>query len=258
MNDRANVMRGSVGGQVGATTSVTDVTIAAPNHRPCRVGVISSVRLVRDALTSALARSGDLTPGSAVARIEDIAASGGDDSTIILVDFSLLRSRAAVRAVQRLAPRAKIVAFAVGEVPSDIVACAEAGLAGFALDGDTLEDLLGTVRRVARDEWSVSPQAAAMLYRAVGARAADSDAHLQEHEGVTGAPPPREQLTAREDEVLELMGRGQSNKEIARRLHIEITTVKNHVHNILGKMGVMRRGQAAAKVRNAGAIRRGS
>jgi DNA-binding NarL/FixJ family response regulator len=60
---------------------------------------------------------------------------------------------------------------------------------------------------------------------------------------------PLEALTAREREILRLIDDGCSNKEIAQRLSIEVTTVKNHVHHILEKLGVRRRAEAAAALR---------
>jgi DNA-binding NarL/FixJ family response regulator len=61
----------------------------------------------------------------------------------------------------------------------------------------------------------------------------------------------RARLTRREREVIELIDAGLSNKQIAQRLSIELATVKNHVHNILGKLDVGRRSEAAATVRTA-------
>src|SRR5262249_56738057 len=55
-------------------------------------------------------------------------------------------------------------------------------------------------------------------------------------------------LTGREQEILALVDNGLSNKDIARRLNIEVATVKNHVHSVLGKLGVSTRGQAAASL----------
>jgi two-component system, NarL family, nitrate/nitrite response regulator NarL len=67
-------------------------------------------------------------------------------------------------------------------------------------------------------------------------------------------PPP--ELTPREAEILALIDRGLSNKDIARQLHVELATVKNHVHHILEKLHVHRRGEAAAIA--AGRVRRAS
>jgi DNA-binding NarL/FixJ family response regulator len=63
-----------------------------------------------------------------------------------------------------------------------------------------------------------------------------------------------ERLTAREREILRLIDQGLSNKEIARRLDIGVSTVKNHVHNILDKTSASRRSQAAARLRTPGWI----
>jgi DNA-binding NarL/FixJ family response regulator len=65
-------------------------------------------------------------------------------------------------------------------------------------------------------------------------------------------PAPRLEttaLTAREQQIVELIAEGLSNKEIGRRLYIEVATVKNHVHNILEKLQVSRRGEAVARLR---------
>ena len=64
--------------------------------------------------------------------------------------------------------------------------------------------------------------------------------------------PAQPHLTLREREIVALVGRGLSNKEIARELCIELPTVKNHVHRILDKLGVSRRAEAAALVGNVG------
>jgi DNA-binding NarL/FixJ family response regulator len=64
-------------------------------------------------------------------------------------------------------------------------------------------------------------------------------------------PAPLPALTARENEILALAGEGHSNKDIARRLDISCATVKNHIHNILQKLQVGRRGEAAARLRRA-------
>jgi two-component system nitrate/nitrite response regulator NarL len=80
------------------------------------------------------------------------------------------------------------------------------------------------------------PWVATVLVRRVQALAADR-------------PQPTHRLTPREEEILDLVGQGLSNKEIAARLYIEVTTVKNHVHNILEKLGVSRREEAVARMR---------
>jgi DNA-binding NarL/FixJ family response regulator len=97
---------------------------------------------------------------------------------------------------------------------------------------------------VTRGEFLCSPGTAATLLRRVAALAAER------HTADNGA-----RLTPREQQVVRLIDEGLSNKEIARRLSIEVRTVKNHVHSILEKLQVRRRGEAAARMRAVGASR---
>jgi DNA-binding NarL/FixJ family response regulator len=94
------------------------------------------------------------------------------------------------------------------------------------------------VRGVVRDELPCSPQIASTLLRRVGALAS-----------VAAPVEPRARLTSRELEIVHLIERGLSNKEIGRELCIEVATVKNHVHNVLEKLQVRRRTEAVARIR---------
>jgi two-component system, NarL family, nitrate/nitrite response regulator NarL len=138
-----------------------------------------------------------------------------------------------VQSLRRPRPRLRIVAIGVHEVESEVLACAAAGIDGYVPVGAGADDLRTVLDSVMRQEFVCSPKVAASLYNCVGLLRAVS----------------AEPLTARELEVIDLMNDGLSNKEIARRLGIETSTVKNHVQNILLKLNVHRRGQAAAKLR---------
>ena len=100
-----------------------------------------------------------------------------------------------------------------------------------------MDDLTSTIISVTRGELLCSPRVAATLLRRVGALANGAR-----------APHALRGLTFREREVLDLIDGGLSNKEIAVRLHIEVATVKNHVHNLLEKLHVTSRAQAAAQL----------
>jgi DNA-binding NarL/FixJ family response regulator len=123
----------------------------------------------------------------------------------------------------------------VPETEHDVIPCAEAGVAACLPRETTLADLSATIERVAAGESNASPRVAAMLLRRI--------ATLAERNS------PEANLTAREEEILVLIDDGLSNKQIARRLSIELPTVKNHVHNILEKLHVHRRYEAAARMR---------
>lgn len=120
----------------------------------------------------------------------------------------------------------------------DIVATAEAGIGGYVPPDASIEDLVEAVKHAARGEMICSPRVAAALARRI--------ATLASNRPVGSAAPS---LTAREMEVLELLEIGLSNKQIANRLSIRLATVKNHVHSILAKLNVRRRGEAVAALR---------
>jgi DNA-binding NarL/FixJ family response regulator len=104
-------------------------------------------------------------------------------------------------------------------------------VAGFVgLDG-SIADVVAAVQSAIRGELECSPRTAGMLLRRVSAAST------------------LDELTRREREIMRLMTDGLSNKQIARALDIRVATVKNHVHSILGKLGVQRRGEVAAGAR---------
>ena len=118
------------------------------------------------------------------------------------------------------------------------MACAEAGVAGFVTRDQSLADAVGVVESVTCGESACSPRTAAALLRRVAVLS-----------GQRKPPEPPVGLTLRERQIAGLIARGRSNKEIARELSIEVSTVKNHVHHMLEKLGVAGRAEAAARVR---------
>jgi DNA-binding NarL/FixJ family response regulator len=220
-----------------------------------QVVVISEVRLLREGLAHALRTHPPLRVIATVARTVDALPHIRKVPTVALLDLAFLSDRAAVRALVSHELRPKVVAFAVADADTDILACAEAGLSGFVLRDYSVEDVAATVERVARDELSCSPRTTSMLFRRIGTLAAERPA-LQSPRNVADHPAPVAmsaehlgRLTSREVDILHLLDAGLSNKEISARLNIELGTVKNHVHHILEKLEVERRGQAAAAAR---------
>jgi len=159
---------------------------------------------------------------------------------VVLLDTAIPDNVWIVRALVAAVPGPKVVALAVPEVEREVLACAEAGVAGYVTREGSVEDLVAAVESVARGEMVISPRMAATLLQRVATLA------LEQSPAAIEA-----RLTTREVEILDLIDQGLSNKEIARRLTIELSTVKNHVHNILEKLNVTRRGEAAARARAA-------
>ena len=159
---------------------------------------------------------------------------------IALVHADPREGVAVVTALRTASPGLPVLVLGADEVRDEdgIVAYAEAGVAGFLGRGGNLADLEHTVSAALRGESLCSPRIAGALLRRVSALAASPR-----------TPTDTSSLTPREREVLVLIERGMSNKQIAATLSIEVRTVKNHVHNLLEKLRVTRRGEAAACLR---------
>ena len=180
--------------------------------------------------------------------IEVVATAAGADEAvrmlreqqpdIVLLDVAIPENAWLVRGLVAAVPGTRVVALAVPEAEQDVLRWAEAGVAGYVTREASVEDVVAAVQAVARGEVLCSPRMVATLFQRIATLALErSPASIEAR------------LTNRELEILDLIDQGLSNKEIARRLTIEISTVKNHVHNILDKLNVSRRAEAAARVR---------
>lgn len=149
------------------------------------------------------------------------------------------------RLIREILPDVKIIVMSVTESESDVIACFEAGAAGFLPEEASLEDLLNNIQAVAKGEALCPPKVTGLLL----SRVAEATRKRELRE-VLGLP----NLTRRELEIISLIERGLSNKEIAVQLHIEIQTVKNHIHNILEKLHLDGRREAARYAREQGLL----
>jgi DNA-binding NarL/FixJ family response regulator len=210
----------------------------AAEARPV-VFVLSDVRLYREGLTFSLSRQPEIDVVGAAAlgpdALIEIARCGPG---VVLLDFATPHAIEWVRRLNRTLPGIKVIAFAVGEIDHELIACAEAGIAGFVTRDGSVDDIVRAVLNAQRGDIDCSPRISGLLFRHV--------ASLSEAKHDSS---PRPALTRREREIAALLNEGLSNKEIARLLRIGAATVKNHVHNILEKLHVSRRGEAAARLR---------
>lgn len=223
-----------------SVTSAEEPQPATAMPRLPRVVVAAEVCLYREGLAHSLERRGAAeVAATAATRAEAVDRVLACRPDVVLLDMGLAGAPEVVRALREANPPVQVVALAIAETEEVVVACAEAGVAGYVPRDASMDDLVRTLRAVARGEMEVPARIAASLFRRVGALASRRE---------PGAP---HLLTPREREIVALIDRGCSNKEIARRLEIELSTVKNHVHNLLEKLGVRRRSAAAARVREA-------
>lgn len=123
-------------------------------------------------------------------------------------------------------PGARLLAVIRTEREEEIVRLAESGFLGFVPTESTMDDVVREIHAAMRDELECSPRVAGALVRGLGKRSAEEG---KPKAIVTG-------LTKREEQIVEFVLRGLSNKEIAAELHVAAGTVKNHVHHILEKL----------------------
>ncbi|WP_431970471.1 LuxR C-terminal-related transcriptional regulator [Nocardia sp. bgisy134] len=166
--------------------------------------------------------------------LDGIDAARRMDAHVVLLDMSAVTSPAAARLFTRELPGVSVVALALPETEQSVVACAEAGIVGYVPREGTLDDLIAAVRHAVIGETLCPPMITGGLMRRVATLAGDGQPHRA-----------RFRLTAREREIADQIALGLSNRAIADRLGIELCTVKNHVHNILDKLGAMQRADVA-------------
>ena len=148
---------------------------------------------------------------------------------VVLMDLLMpvMDGITAIGRIRRELPDTEVVAVTSVLEDASVVGAVRAGAIGYLLKDTQADELCRAIKAAAAGQVQLSPQAAARLMREVR------------------APENPESLTERETDVLRLLARGKANKEVAQELNIGEKTVKTHVSNILAKLGVQSRTQAA-------------
>jgi DNA-binding NarL/FixJ family response regulator len=220
-------------------TSLDAAALAQGEHVMVRVLVVSSVRLFQEALAALLGRQRGITVVGAANPSQAAQAADRLRPDIVLFDATRQANLDYAKDLSNRRPAPKVVAFGVAEPEVEVVTLAAAGISGYVRNDAAADDVAAVLASTLRDELVCSPRAAATLCRQVA---------LLSRTPRSGSSTAS--LSKRELQIASLIDRGLSNKEIARRLGIQAATVKNHVHNILDKLKVHRRGEAAACLRS--------
>ena len=182
-----------------------------------RVMVASEVRLYRDALQRVLQGApGISVVGYGSSPEEVVKQSCRLLPAVVVIDMAMVENFPKAQPIARAAQLDGVVMLGIPEIPAEVIACLPSAILGYVSRDGTAAVLIDAIRASGRV--AVSP-----------------DVH---------GSGSIDELTAREMEILRLMQQGVSNKTISRELGIELSTVKNHVHSILAKLGVHRRGEA--------------
>lgn len=205
-----------------------------------RLLLVTQIELIGNVVAAMLEDESDMEVVGTVTSVEEALAMAAE-SDVILVSPRLPEDGALelTTTIAERYPSVKVLVFGLAESKARVLAYVEAGADGYVSRDDSVEDLLRHIRFAHKDRALVSPAVAAALMSRVTKYAlllSEVDSGLYDDAD----------LTPREREILELIGAGLTNKEIADRLVIEVGTVKNHVHSVLQKLDVSSREDAAA------------
>jgi DNA-binding NarL/FixJ family response regulator len=210
---------------------------------PIRIVLADDHPVFRDGLRALIDRSPDLElVGEAATGPDAVAAALATQPGVVLMDIRMpgMTGIEATRQILQAEPDTRILVLTMSEDDESLFAAMRAGARGYLPKDADSEDLVRAIRAVAVGDVIFGESIATRLqsfFRADRGRPASD---------------PFPELTDREDEVLELIARGKSNGEIARRLEISDKTVRNHVANIFNKLHVADRSQAIVRAREAG------
>jgi DNA-binding NarL/FixJ family response regulator len=202
------------------------------------VALIEDNRLVRDGLSAILSKVADFTV-TASGSGADPEVLRRESPQVILLDVGLwdddaLKVAAAIEAEH---PKSRVIIMDLLPVQEDIIDFVNAGVAGFIMKDATLDDLVRTIRSVADGETILPREMTSTLFSQIVSEGLRRD-RTKAIDAV--------RMTPREREVIDLIGEGLSNKEIATRLGIATHTVKSHVRNVMEKLALHTRLQIAA------------
>jgi DNA-binding NarL/FixJ family response regulator len=201
--------------------------------------IVSELRFLRDSLAEILDRGPALRVcGRAASLIDALALAQKLRPQILLLDVAIPGGTKAALQLSGANPGVHLIALGVCETEESVLAWAEAGIAGYVPNTASVDDLVLLIEQISRGEQTCSSRVAGSLIRHIAA-----SSRTLPHG--TAAPST---LTSRELEILHLVGKGLSNKDIARRLEISLGTTKTHVHNLLGKLSLQRRVDVITRV----------
>jgi two-component system, NarL family, nitrate/nitrite response regulator NarL len=211
---------------------------------PIDVVVASGVRFYAEGLAQALATDGRISVMLAVPDVDALVSTLVNHTPdVVLLDLAGMDEITELREIVAAAAPVRFVALAVREHDADVIGWAEAGVAGIVTRSASLGDLSDAIFASARGESPCSPTVPGVLLRWVAAAARERPRDA-----------PMKALTAREREIADLLALGLTNKEIAARLYLGVSTVKNHVHNVLRKLDAPTRIEAVARMRRASGV----
>lgn len=203
--------------------------------------VLTPVRLMGDGLAACFSGRPEMTVLAVVNNLATLRVTLTTTAAdLVLIDVTQGIDLYDVRSIAGERPDIALVALGLAEQRQEVIRCGRSGFAGYVAREATIDALCKALTDVVAGRLACPAEISGGLLRALFRRDRPSDEPDVDHA-----------LTRRESDVLQLIGHGYSNKEIARELCLSVATVKHHVHNVLDKLKLPRRAQAMRKVRDA-------
>ena len=211
-----------------------------------RVLIVDDHDLFRTGLRNLLEEQGVSIVGEAATGTEAVRIVRELAPDVVVMDLNMpaMGGVEATRHITAVAPLTRVVMLTISDEDSDVMDAILAGACGYLLKDASIQDLVTGIRAAARGESLISPNIAAKVLQRVRATSAQPEI----------ADMIRAELSEREIEVLKLIANGKDNALIAAELHISPKTVKNHISNILMKLQIDNRIQAAVYAVRSGIV----
>jgi DNA-binding NarL/FixJ family response regulator len=211
-----------------------------------RVLIVDDHDLFRTGLRNLLEEQGILVIGEAAAGNEAIRAVRELAPDVVVMDLNMpgMSGVEATRHITGVAPLTRVLVLTISDQDNDVLDAILAGACGYLLKDSSIQDLMAGIRAASIGESLISPHIAAKVLRRV--RSTSTVPAIAE--------TIRAELSDREIEVLKLIANGKDNAQIAGELHISPKTVKNHISNILMKLQIDNRIQAAVYAVKSGIV----
>lgn len=214
-----------------------------------RILLVDDQSLFREGLSAVLSVQPDIEiVGEAANGVEAVSLAGDLKPHVVLMDLRMpqLGGVEATRRIRATPAAPQVIVLTTFDDDEEVFDALRAGAAGYLLKDDSPERLGDAIRAVARGESFLQPSIAAKVVAEFN--------RLSSVRSAPAKPALREPLSERECQVLRQLADGKSNKEIASALNLAEGTVKNHLSNIFGKLGVLDRTQAALMARELGLL----
>jgi DNA-binding NarL/FixJ family response regulator len=203
--------------------------------------LVNEIRLMSNVLSAALEDEPDIQVVDCATSVQEALEKAQRLEVDIVLTSTRLPEQGALRLVESMTttdPSTDILVLGVTEKKERVLQFVEAGASGYVTKDSSVDDLIDAIRAIHQGKALASPKITAALMEQLSKYAqmfANLETGIVEEAG----------LTPRELDVLELLGKNYTNQQIAEALVIEVGTVKNHVHNILSKLNVSTRDEAA-------------